>query len=89
MRCRRRPRNCAACRRRSRSCTSPPDLAPGLSLGRFDSRAAADKALEQLTQRGVRTARVVTLSRAGDARMLRIERADAALAAQLAALAAR
>jgi len=65
---------------------SPPELAPGLSLGRFDSRAAAEKALEQLAQVGVR-ARVVTLSEPAVAVNLRFERADAALAAQVAALA--
>jgi len=64
----------------------PPELAPGLSLGRFDSRAAADKALEQLTLRGVRTARVAALSEPATLTMLRVERADAALALELAAL---
>ena len=64
----------------------PPELAPGLSLGRFDSRAAADKALEQLSQRGVRTARVVPLSEPATMTMLRVERADPALALELAAL---
>ena len=38
--------------------TDPP-LGPGLSLGGFDSRAAALQALPGLVQRGVRTARVV------------------------------
>ncbi len=65
---------------------SPPELAPGLSLGRFDSRAAADKALEQLSQRGVRTARVVALSEPATMTMLRVERADPALALEVAAL---
>ena len=64
----------------------PPELAPGLSLGRFDSRTAADRALEQLSQRGVRTARVVALSEPTTMTMLRVERADAALALELAAL---
>jgi hypothetical protein len=36
-----------------------PDLEPGLSLGGFESRDAATQSLEQLTARGVRTARVV------------------------------
>lgn len=36
-----------------------PDLEPGLSLGGFENRDAATKALEQLASRGVRTARVV------------------------------
>ena len=65
---------------------SPPALARGLSLGRFDQRAVADKALERFTQQGVRTARVVELSPPGSASMLRAARADAELATQLAAL---
>jgi hypothetical protein len=65
---------------------SPPDLAPGLSLGRFDSRQAADQALEALTQRGVRAARVVVLTEPSTRIALRVERADAALVAQLAGL---
>ena len=65
---------------------SPPELAPGLSLGRFDSRAAADKALEQLSAAGVRTARVVALSEPATMTMLRVERADPALALEVAAL---
>ena len=66
---------------------SPPDLAPGLSLGRFDSRAAADEALDAFAQRGVRTARVVLFSEPATRVALRVERADAALAAQLQGLA--
>jgi hypothetical protein len=65
---------------------SPPELAPGLSLGRFDSRPTADKALEQFGQRGVRTARVVALSEPATMTLLRVERADPALALELAAL---
>ena len=65
---------------------SPPELAPGLSLGRFDNRGAADTALEQLTQRGIRRARVVRLAEPATTVTFRIERADPALAAQAAAL---
>ncbi|MEO8059796.1 MAG: SPOR domain-containing protein [Burkholderiales bacterium] len=65
---------------------SPPALDRGVSLGRFDQRAAADKALERFTQQGVRTARVVELSPPGNASMLRAARADSALANQLVAL---
>ena len=39
-----------------------PDLQPGLVLGRFDDKPAADAELARLTQRGVRTARVLALS---------------------------
>ena len=66
---------------------SPPELAPGLSLGHFDTRAAAEKALEQLSQRGIRTARVVTLSEPATLTMLRVERADPALTLEIAAVA--
>jgi hypothetical protein len=64
----------------------PPALAPGLSLGRFEQRAAAVTALEQFTQQGIRTARVVELVPASNRHMLRVEKADPALSAQLVAL---
>ena len=57
----------------------------GLSLGRFDDRANAERALAQFQQRGIRTARVVQLNAASATHMLRIDHADAALATQLAA----
>lgn len=63
-----------------------PDLEPGFTLGRFEQRAAADRALEQLALRGIRTARVVEISAPGQVHMLRVDRADKALAAQLSAL---
>lgn len=65
---------------------APPALAPGLSLGRFDQRAAAVQALDQFTAQGVRTARVVELAPVSTRHVLRVERADAALATRLAAL---
>lgn len=65
---------------------APPALDRGLSLGRFDLREAADKALERFTQQGVRTARVVELAAPGSATLLRATRVDEALAAQLIAL---
>jgi hypothetical protein len=65
---------------------SPPELAPGLSLGRFDNRPMADRALELLGQRGVRTARVVALAEPATTTLLRVEHADPALALELAAL---
>ena len=61
-------------------------LAPGLSLGRFDNKAAADEALAQFTQQGVRTARVVQTVAPKTSHHLRVEKADAALAARLATL---
>jgi hypothetical protein len=61
-------------------------LEPGLSIGRFEDRAAADKALEQFAQQGVRTARVVELNPAATRIWLRIEKADAALASKVSAM---
>lgn len=63
-----------------------PDLQPGLLFGRFDSRAAADDAIAQLAQRGVKNARVVTITAPVLLTLLRVERADAALAARLSQL---
>ena len=62
----------------------PPQFVPGLELGRHDSRAAAQAGLASAVGRGVRTARIVALPEA--ASRLRIEPADAALRARLAAL---
>ena len=64
-----------------------PALQPGLSLGRYDERAAADAALATLAERGVRTARVVTLRAPQQQTMLRVAAADAATRARLAGLA--
>jgi len=61
-----------------------PGLEPGLVLGRFAQRDAADVALAQLSQRGVQTARVVEWPAAPPQQMLRIERADPELATRLA-----
>jgi hypothetical protein len=63
-----------------------PEFEVGLSLGRFDNKDTADKALAELTQRGVRTARVAQLSAPGVSHTLRIPRADDALWAQVMAL---
>ncbi len=63
-----------------------PAFQPGLVLGRFDSRGAADEALTQMTQRGLRTAKVVALSEPGMQLWLRASLADPDLAARLAAL---
>ncbi len=65
---------------------SSPELEPGLSLGRFNDRKAADAALAQLNQHGVRTAKVITLTPPVMQQLLRIDGADAALQAQLRAV---
>ncbi len=63
-----------------------PGLEPGVSLGRFESQPLAQAELARLAQRGVRTARVVTLHPATPTLTLRVPAADAALRARLAAL---
>jgi hypothetical protein len=65
---------------------APPDLAPGLALSRHDSQAAADTALAQFAQRGVRTARVVALPPPPLQHWLRAPQADAATQEKLGAL---
>ena len=65
---------------------SPPALDPGLSLGHFDDRASAVKALSDFTRQGIHTARVVELTAPVSVHMLRVDQADAALAGQLGAL---
>lgn len=63
-----------------------PELQPGIGLGRFDSQASADTALAQLAQRGLRSARVITLRQAQSQTVLRIPAADAPTRARLAGL---
>ena len=63
-----------------------PELQPGLSLGRFDSKPAADAALARMVQRGVRTARTIALGPTPSLTLLRVPVADAATRARLAAL---
>ncbi|MBX3604359.1 MAG: SPOR domain-containing protein [Piscinibacter sp.] len=66
--------------------TTPEEFAGSLSLGRFNDREAADRALAQFGQRGIRPARVVELQAASTIHLLRADQADKALAAQLKAL---
>ena len=63
-----------------------PALEPGLSLGRFPNREAADAALQRLADRGIRTGKVVELAKAVTQYMLRVERADPDLAAKASGL---
>lgn len=65
---------------------NPPSLEGGLSLGRFDERASAERALAQFGQQGIQTARVVEITPAGATFLLRAAAADAALAARLSGL---
>jgi hypothetical protein len=64
----------------------PGDAWPGLALSRHASKEAADAALAQLAQRGVRTARVVSLPSPPPQHWLRVQRADARLQDRLLAL---
>jgi hypothetical protein len=64
----------------------PGDAWPGLALSRHASKEAAESALAQLMQRGVRTARVVSLPPAPPQHWLRVQRADARLQDRLLSL---
>ena len=64
----------------------PPELTPGLSLGRFDSRDAADAALTKYSQGGLRSARVVELLKPSTLQLLRVAKAEPALLARLSSL---
>lgn len=65
---------------------SSPALAPGLSLGVYESRERATTELAALVKRGVRTAQVVQESAETRASMLRITPVDDALRARLSDL---
>ncbi len=65
---------------------APPTLDGGLSLGRFDDRAGAERALAQFGQQGIQTARVVEVTPARATFLLRAGAADSALAARLSGL---
>lgn len=62
---------------------SNPALGLGLSLGGFNTQAAANTALDALSQRGVRTARVVQERAEVRGVMLRVPAADEALRTRL------
>lgn len=66
--------------------TTPAVLEPGLSLGNFPTREAADAALQRLTDRGVRTGHLQEMVKASVQHMLRVTRADADLSAKVSAL---
>ena len=63
-----------------------PAFNPGLSLGHFASQAEADAALGRLTQRSVRTARVMQERPEAHGQLLRLASVDASLMAKLEAL---
>jgi len=66
--------------------SQPPDLAPGLSLGQYGEREAANASLERLAARGIRTARVVEAEPPVTTYRLRVDAAGAELAARLTGL---
>lgn len=66
--------------------TNSPDLQPGLVLGRFDDKTAAEAELGRMSQRGLRTARVITLTPAVPLVTLRVPAADAAQRDKLSGL---
>ncbi|HTP73302.1 MAG TPA: hypothetical protein VML58_13855 [Burkholderiaceae bacterium] len=68
------------------SVRNSPDLQPGLQFGRYDTRAAADAALAQVVQQGVKAARVVVVSSPVVVTLLRVERANGETAARLTQL---
>jgi hypothetical protein len=63
-----------------------PKLEPGLSLGGYGSKAAADAALAILNQRGVHTARVVQERTEATGALLKLPAVDEALRARLSTL---
>jgi len=65
---------------------SPASLAQGFSLGRFPSEADAEARLASLRQRGIRTARVVTLRPPGQVQYLRVPKATVRMQVTLSGL---
>lgn len=65
---------------------APAALAPGLSLGRYDDRAAAEEALAGLARQNVRTARIVPPAAAGPAHVVRFARAAPEVVMQVSTL---
>jgi hypothetical protein len=65
---------------------APASLTPGLRLGNFSDRYGAEAALNRLSQKGVRTARVAELPSGPVQHWLRAARADAELQTRLKAL---
>ncbi|HSW07862.1 hypothetical protein [Aquabacterium sp.] len=66
--------------------SNSPELEPGLVLGRFDDKTAAEAELGRLSQRGLRTARVITLVPAVPLVTLRVPNASDAQRDKLSGL---
>ena len=65
---------------------APPALDMGLSIGRYDDKGAAERALVKFGEQGIHTARVAELNPPVAAYMLRAANADGPFAARLASL---
>ncbi|CAH0348138.1 SPOR domain-containing protein [Aquabacterium sp. CECT 9606] len=65
---------------------APANLAPGLSLGRYNRLEDANAALNTLKLRGIRTARVVALRPAMEVQVVRVAQADINTQVALSAL---
>lgn len=65
---------------------SPPELLPGLSLGRFEERANAAHAQEKFLLRGIRTAKVIEVRTPASTVLLRLDKAGPSLVAQATGL---
>lgn len=65
---------------------SPESLRMGLSLGRYNSEAAANAALQALLPKGVRTARVENVRQPTDVSVVRVQQADQPMQQQLKAM---
>ena len=63
-----------------------PTLEPGLSLGRFDSQAAAETDLARIAKKGVKTAKVIQERAEQRGQRLKLAAVDAALRSQLDAI---
>jgi hypothetical protein len=74
---------------RSEEIRSSPELEPGLSLGRFTAREEAERRALALADRGVRAARVITITPASVRVQVRIPAASTELQSRLEALAPR
>jgi len=63
-----------------------PALEPGLQLGRFSDRAAADAAQARFVRNGLKNARVVVITPPVTGTLLRVDKADGTQAARLGAI---
>lgn len=70
----------------SHEAPASPRLNPGLSLGSFNSKAEAEQALEQMAQRGLRSAKVVPERPELPSQWLKVPQANPAIRAKLEAL---